>query len=275
MIEVKDLVYYYDGGQEKLKALDRISLTVEEGEFLVILGANGSGKSTLAKHLNGLFLPAAGEVLVDGINTQDKKNLWQLRQKVGMIFQNPDNQIVAAVVEEDIAFGPENIGLSPEEIRQRVDQALQIVGMEKWRKYPPHLLSGGQKQRVAIAGVLALGSKYLILDEPTAMLDPVGRREVLDTIQELNQKQGVSVILITHFMEEALGADRLLVMDQGRIALKGTPEEIFREAESLQGLGLDLPPMAELAVLLRQEGLDLPSGILRIDEMVKILCPYL
>lgn len=275
MIEVKDVVYYYYlAEEEKVKALDQVNLTVTEGEFLAIIGANGSGKSTLAKHLNGLLLPAEGKILVDGIDTREEKKIWDIRQSVGMVFQNPDNQIVAAVVEEDIAFGPENIGIPPQEIRDRVSNALHTVGMEKWRNYPPHLLSGGQKQRIAIAGVLAMGSKYLILDEPTAMLDPVGRREVLHTIKELNQKKGITVILITHFMEEAVEASRVVVMDRGKIALEGKPEEVFLQVEGIKNLGLDIPPITELAFLLRQEGLDIPLNIFRIDEMVKAICPY-
>lgn len=277
MIEVKDLVYYYYMGEqeEALKALDGVSLEIQEGEFLAIIGANGSGKSTLAKHLNGLLLPAAGDISVDGISTREEKKIWELRQKVGMVFQNPDNQIVAAMVEEDVAFGPENLGVPSQEIKQRVNSALQTVGMEKWRKHPPHLLSGGQKQRVAIAGALALGSKYLILDEPTAMLDPVGRREVLHTIKKLNEEQGITVILITHFMQEAVEAKRVLVMERGKMFLEGKPQEIFSEIDKLKELGLDVPPITELAFLLRQEGIHVPLNIFRIDEMVRALCPYL
>jgi len=277
MIEIKDLVHYYYMGEEeeRLKALDEVTLEIREGEFLAIIGANGSGKSTLAKHLNGLLLPSEGNVLVDGVNTRDEKTIWEIRQRVGMVFQNPDNQIVAAMVEEDVAFGPENIGVPSPQIKLRVNDALRVVGMEKWRKYPPHLLSGGQKQRVAIAGALAMGSKYLVLDEPTAMLDPVGRREVLHTIKQLNQEQGMTVVLITHFMEEAVEAERVVVMEKGKSVLEGPPEQVFIQVEKLKELRLDVPPITELASLLRSEGLDIPLNTFRIDEMVKALCPYL
>jgi len=277
MIKVENLVYEYYMGEkeEKFRALDGINLTIAEGEFLAIIGANGSGKSTLAKHLNGLLLPSQGEVWVDGLNTKQEKDIWSIRQEVGMVFQNPDNQIVAAIVEEDVAFGPENLGIPPAEIRKRVSDALKVVGMEKWCNHPPHLLSGGQKQRVAIAGALALGSKYLILDEPTAMLDPVGRREVLKTIKQLNEEKNLTVILITHYMEEAAEADRVVVMNSGKAILEGTPEEIFIQVEKLKSLALDVPPITELAFLLRREGLDLPLDIFRIDEMVRYICPYL
>lgn len=277
MIEVKDLTYcYYLGNEEdKLKALDKVNLVIEEGEFLTIIGANGSGKSTLARHLNGLLLPSSGEVLVDEMNTKEEDQIWKIRQAVGMVFQNPDNQIVAAVVEEDVAFGPENIGLSSQEISKRVNQSLKIVGMERWKQHPPHLLSGGQKQRVAIAGALALGSKYLVLDEPTAMLDPVGRKEVLTTIKQLNKEKGLTVILITHHMQEAVEADRVIVMEKGKIVLEGKPKEIFIQVDKLNSLGLDVPPLTELAFYLRQGGLDIPLDLFSIDEMVEYLCLYL
>lgn len=276
MIEIKNLLHhYYINEEKKLTALDGINLSIEKGEFLAIIGANGSGKSTLSRHLNGLLLPSSGDVIVDGMNTKEENNIWQIRQAVGMVFQNPENQIVAAVVEEDIAFGPENLGVAPAEIRERVNFALQVVGMEKWRNHPPHLLSGGQKQKIAIAGALALGSQYLVLDEPTAMLDPAGRRDVLQTIQKLHQEKGLTVILITHFMEEAVEAERVVVMGEGKIFLEGKPEDVFVQVEQLKKLGLDVPAMTELAFLLQQEKLDIPLNIFKIDEMVKYLCPYL
>jgi len=276
MIEIKNLLHhYYINEEKKLTALDGIHLSIEKGEFLAIIGANGSGKSTLSRHLNGLLLPSSGDVIVDGMNTKEENNIWQIRQAVGMVFQNPENQIVAAVVEEDIAFGPENLGVAPAEIRERVNFALQVVGMEKWRNHPPHLLSGGQKQKIAIAGALALGSQYLVLDEPTAMLDPAGRRDVLQTIQKLHQEKGLTVILITHFMEEAVEAERVVVMGEGKIFLEGKPEDVFVQVEQLKKLGLDVPAMTELAFLLQQEKLDIPLNIFKIDEMVKYLCPYL
>ncbi|NLZ38987.1 MAG: energy-coupling factor transporter ATPase [Firmicutes bacterium] len=253
-------------------ALREINLSIKRGEFVAILGPNGSGKSTLAKHFNALLLPTCGELYVNGLDTKDENNHWQIRQSAGMVFQNPDNQIVATTVEEDVAFGPENLGLPASEIRQRVDEALTIVGMSAYKKHAPHLLSGGQKQRVAIAGVLAMRPQCLILDEPTAMLDPRGRREVLETVTRLNKEEGITVILITHFMEEAVAADRIVILENGSIALIGTPQEIFPRVNELQALGLAAPPIAELVNELRLAGVDLPPSILTVDELVEQLC---
>ncbi|MCR3921114.1 MAG: energy-coupling factor transporter ATPase [Firmicutes bacterium] len=253
-------------------ALRDINLSIDKGEFVAILGSNGSGKSTLAKHFNALLLPTNGELYVNGLNTTDTANHWQIRQSAGMVFQNPDNQIVATTVEEDVAFGPENLGLPSAEIRERVDEALELVGMSDYKQHAPHLLSGGQKQRVAIAGVIAMRPKCLILDEPTAMLDPRGRREVLETVARLNHEEGITVILITHFMEEAVATDRTIILESGRVVMVGTPQEIFSRVEELRALGLDTPPVAELARELRQHGVALSSSVLTVDELVKQLC---
>lgn len=253
-------------------ALDAVDLTVGRGEFVAILGMNGSGKSTLARHLNALFLPRDGRVTVDAMDTRDEKRLWAIRDRVGMVFQNPDNQIVAAVVEEDVAFGPENQGCPPEEIRRRVAEALAAVGMTKFRERAPHLLSGGQKQRVAIAGALALRPAYLVLDEPTAMLDPSGRAEVVEVVRRLNQELGMAVIWITHFMEEAALADRILVMAGGKVQIEGAPREVFSQARRLRELRLDLPPAVAAAERLRTHGVPLPEGILTLEELVEALC---
>jgi energy-coupling factor transport system ATP-binding protein len=239
----------------------------------VVLGHNGSGKSTLAKHLNGLLLPNEGDVLVDGMNTKDAKVFWQIRQVVGMVFQNPDNQLIATSVEEDTAFGPENLGVEPGLIRQRVAEALQSVGMTAFKDRAVHLLSGGQKQRVAIAGVMAMQPKVLVLDEPTSMLDPRGREEVMTAVHRLNKEEGITVVHITHIMEEALQADRVVVMEEGQIVLSGRPFEIFRQVEKLRALRLDVPYMVDLADQLRQVGIDLPKDILTVEEMVVALCP--
>ena len=275
MIEIKNLSYVYQSGDKLYHALQDVSLTLSEGKFIAVIGTNGSGKSTLARHLNALFLPTSGKVLVDGLDTSEQENIWAIRQKVGMVFQNPDNQIVAAVVEDDVAFGPENLGLAPELIRKRVAKALQAVRMEEWRAFSPHLLSGGQKQKVAIAGALALGSKYLVLDEPTAMLDPMSRREVMNTLKKLQTEEKITVILITHYMEEVMNADEVIVIEKGKVVLQGTPEEIFVQVDKLKALGLDVPPMTELAFLLRNFGLNIPQDIFTVDEMVNYLCPYL
>jgi energy-coupling factor transport system ATP-binding protein len=253
-------------------ALDHVSLTVNRGEFVAVLGMNGSGKSTLARHFNSLLLPAEGQVLVDGMDTRDEKHLWSIRDRVGMVFQNPDNQIVAAVVEEDVAFGPENQGRPSEEIRQRVEEALTAVGMVHMRERAPHLLSGGQKQRVAIAGALALRPACLVLDEPTAMLDPSGRREVVDVVHRLNRELGMTVVWITHFMEEAALADRVVVMAGGKVALEGAPREVFVQSRRLRELRLDVPPAVAAAERLRARGVELPEGILTLDELVDALC---
>lgn len=257
---------------EEYIALDEISLNVNPGEFLAIIGHNGSGKSTLAKHLNAILIPSKGQVLVDGINTKDSKRLWEIRQRAGMVFQNPDNQIVATIVEEDVAFGPENIGIPPAEIRKRVDNALTTVNMLDYAQHGPHLLSGGQKQRVAIAGILAMKPKCIILDEPTAMLDPSGRREVIDTIKKLNKEENITIVLITHFMEEAVNADRVVVMENGKIVMEGTPREVFSRVKEIKSLGLDVPEMTELAYELKESGINIPSNVLTIEEMVDAIC---
>lgn len=253
-------------------ALDRVDLTVPHGQWLAVLGMNGSGKSTLARHLNALLLPREGRVLIDGLDTRDEASLWPIRDRVGMVFQNPDNQIVAAVVEEDVAFGPENQGCSPEEIRTRVAEALATVNMTPLRERPPHLLSGGQKQRVAIAGALALRPTCLVMDEPTAMLDPAGRREVTEVVRRLHQELGMTVIWITHFMEEAAKADRVVVMDRGKVVLDGRPDQVFLQSGRLRELRLDVPPAVAAAEQLRAAGLSLPQGLLTLEALVDELC---
>ncbi len=242
---------------------------------MAIIGPNGSGKSTLAKLFNGLYIPTQGEILMDGLNTKNQDDIWKIRQKAGMVFQNPDNQIVATIVEEDVAFGPENLGIRPDEIRRRVDEALSIVELSEFADRAPHLLSGGQKQRVAIAGIIAMRPECIILDEPTAMLDPVGRREVIDTVRKLNQKEGKTVVLITHFMDEAVQADRIVVMEKGRIIMQGCPREIFKEAEELKRVGLDVPQVTELAQDLMAQGIDIRPDVLTVEEMVDSLCRLL
>jgi len=273
-IVVDRVSFSYSGepGAAEETALDQVSLTIAAGEFVAIVGHNGSGKSTLAKHLNGLLLPTSGDVWVAGMNTKDEQHRWDIRQTVGMVFQNPDNQIVAATVEEDVAFGPENLGLPSELIRTRVDEALAVVGMSDYAEAPPHSLSGGQKQRVAIAGVIAMRPRCLVLYEPTAMLDPVGRREVMETISRLNEEEGITVVLITHFMDEAVKAHRVVVMDDGRIVREGPPAAVFEEIDLLRKLRLDVPPVIELASRLRARSLALPEAILTVDEMVTALC---
>lgn len=265
---------YQTAQQETRQALAAVDLAIGAGEFIAIIGTNGSGKSTLAKHLNALLLPSAGRCLVGGLDTAAPEHLWRLRQQVGMVFQNPDNQLVATLVEEDVAFGPENLGVPSAEIARRVDQALAQVGMSEYRHHAPHLLSGGQKQRVAIAGVLAMQPVCLVLDEPTAMLDPQGRREVLQAVCELHRQQGITVVYITHFMEEAVAADRVVVMDQGRVLQSGSPREIFSQVPWLKQLGLDVPVAAEVAWHLQQAGL-LPRGeaIITDEALVNALCP--
>lgn len=273
VIEIKDLTHVYkDAEDRRVLALDHIDLVVQPGEFVAVIGANGSGKSTLARHLNALLLPSEGHVKVHGLDTLDESRLWEIRQHTGMVFQNPDNQIVAAVVEEDIAFGPENIGVAPEEIRTRVDQALKAVGMTEYRKHAPHLLSGGQKQRIAIAGTLALGSECIVLDEPTAMLDPRGRKEIIGTMLRLNKERGITVVYITHYMVEAMAADRVVVMDKGKIAFQGTPKEVFSRVEELEELGLEAPLAAKVAYELRKSGLKLPEHIITPEELAAALC---
>ncbi|MDD3114263.1 MAG: energy-coupling factor transporter ATPase [Anaerovibrio sp.] len=272
-IECRNLSHTYNAGMENpYKALDDINIKIEQGEFVAILGTNGSGKSTLAKHFNSLLQPTEGICLVDGMDTAREENLWDIRRRVGMVFQNPDNQIIAAIVEDDIGFGPENIGMDPHEIRRRVTAALKAVNMEEFRHFAPHLLSGGQKQRVAIAGALAMDTECLVLDEPTAMLDPVGRQEVMDTVSKLNREKQITVINITHFMEEAALSDRVLVMKQGRILREGTPEEIFQDIRGMKELGLDVPVAAELAYRLEQRGIKLGKAIINREALVKELC---
>ena len=271
MIKISNLTHAYKQTDHAIVALDDISLDIHEGEFIVFVGRNGSGKSTLAKHLNGLLTPTKGTVEVDGMGTHLEENLWKVRQRVGMIFQNPDNQIVATIVEEDVAFGPENLGIPQGEIRERVDDALKSVHMLEYARFEPHLLSGGQKQRVAIAGVLAMKPKYLILDEPTSMLDPRGKREVLETIRKLNSEQGVTVVLITHSMDEAIYADRVVAMDCGSIVLDAPPREFFDETKLLKEIGINLPPAALLSRELKKESYDLKKA-LSIEELAGTLC---
>ena len=274
MILCKNVKYKYENDDEKSSkfAIDDVSLRERKGEFLAILGRNGSGKSTMAKHMNALLSPTDGKVYVEGLDTSDDRNTWNIRNKAGMVFQNPDNQIVATVVEEDVAFGPENLGVPPKEIRLRVNECLKRVHMYEYRKDAPHLLSGGQKQRVAIAGVLAMMPDCIIFDESTAMLDPSGRKEVLNTIKEINTKYGITVILITHYMEEAVDADRIIVMDKGRIIMEGPPRSIFSQVDRMKSIGLDVPQMTELAYELKKNGVNIRTDILTIDEMVNALC---
>ncbi|WP_342662830.1 energy-coupling factor transporter ATPase [Halobacteroides halobius] len=270
LIEVDDLYYKY--GQEDDWVLAGVDLEVETGEFVAIVGHNGSGKSTFAKMLNGLLVPKQGVVKVAGLETKDKEEIWGIRQRVGMVFQNPDNQLVANIVEEDVAFGPENLGLESQVIKTRVKEALTAVGMEEFRRHAPHNLSGGQKQRVAIAGILAMQPQCLVLDEPTAMLDPVGRKNVMSTLHDLNQNLDMTLIHITHFMSEAIQADRIIVMDQGKVALQGRPAEIFGQLDKIKEYNLDLPQVTELAVRLKQAGVDISSDIYEVDRLVNELC---
>ena len=274
MIFCKDLFFKYMNYEDKTEkiAIDNVSMDVKEGEFLVILGQNGSGKSTIAKHMNALILPSGGKMFVDNLDTSNNSNLWDIRSKAGMVFQNPDNQLVATVVEEDVAFGPENLGVEPLEIRKRVDESLKSVGMYEYRKHAPHLLSGGQKQRIAIAGILAMMPKCIILDEPTAMLDPIGRKEVISTIKSINKNNKITIVLIIHYMDEAAQADRIIVMDNGKKNMEGTPREIFSQVEKMKKIGLDVPQVTELAYELNKEGVNISTDILNIDEMVSELC---
>ena len=278
IVRTKDLSYTYtrndDEGNpaEVIQALRGIDVEILRGQFVAILGHNGSGKSTLAKHINALLFPNEGTIWVGGMDTRDEDHLWEIRQTAGMVFQNPDNQIIATVVEEDVGFGPENMGVPTEEIWSRVDRALKAVGMTKFAKTSPNHLSGGQKQRIAIAGAMAMLPKCIILDEATAMLDPQGREEVMSTIRRLNKEAGMTVISITHYMEEAVDCDRVLVMDKGRVVMDGTPREIFSRGEELRALELSVPQVTELADALRADGLDIPAGILTDDELVEALC---
>ena len=269
MLRTENLTYSYPAGEENEQptlALDGVTLAIERGSFTVILGHNGSGKSTLAKTFNAVLLPSGGRVYVDGMDTVDEKLLLEIRRRVGIVFQNPDNQIVANVVEEDVAFAPENLGVPTEEIRRRVDDALRTVGMKKFAKHAPHLLSGGQKQRIAIAGVLAMRPQCIVLDEATAMLDPIGRSEVISTIERLNHDEGITVVLITHHMNEAEHADRVIVMNEGRVAMDGAPREVFAQVEKLKSIGLTVPDTVELLYELRGAGCDLPLTAITVDE---------
>lgn len=275
IVKVENLVYRYDDEIITKNAIDNVSFDIKEGEFVVVIGHNGSGKSTLAKHFNGIFYPTEGNVYINGMNTRDDSLIWKIRQKAGMVFQNPDNQIVATIVEEDVAFGPENLGVDKDTIRKRVDEALSLVNMTEFAKKQPHNLSGGQKQRVAIAGIIAMRTDCIIFDEPTAMLDPSGRKEVVDTILKLNKEEGKTVVHITHFMDEATEADRIIVMDEGQIKMQGKPREIFSRVEELNALGLDVPQMTELSYELNKEGISLKEDILTVEEMVEELCQLL
>lgn len=273
MISIKNLSFKYDYEDENaIQILKDIDLEINEGEFVALLGHNGSGKSTLAKLINGLLIPGEGDVLVDGMNTKNEEEIWDIRRTAGMVFQNPDNQLVATIVEDEVAFGPENLGIEPSEIRRRVDKALEDVGMTDYKKNAPHLLSGGQKQRVAIAGILAMSPKYIILDEPTAMLDPSGRREVIDTLVKLNKEENKTIILITHYMEEAAISDRVVVMEDGNIVLRGKPREVFSHVDEIKKLGLDVPQVTELAHELKKDGIEISTEVLNIQEMVKEIC---
>lgn len=273
MIKFENVTYEYKSliDDSIQQAVNNLSLEIKKGEFLVVLGHNGSGKSTLAKLINGLITPTRGNVSVMGMNTQDPDKIWQIREKAGMVFQNPDNQIVATIVEEDVAFGPENLGVPQAELRTRVDEALKIVEMLEYKKHAPHLLSGGQKQRVAIAGILAMKPDCIILDEPTAMLDPTGRIEVMNTIKKLNKEENKTIVLITHYMDEAVEADRILVMKEGEIVMEGTPKEIFKQVDKVKEYGLDVPQVTELVYELRKEGYDIKEDILSIKELVELL----
>ncbi|MBE6033180.1 MAG: energy-coupling factor transporter ATPase [Clostridiales bacterium] len=275
IIKIENLKFSYirEADQVMVDAIKDVSFEVKKGSFVAVIGQNGSGKSTLAKNINALLIPTGGTIYVNGFDTRDDENIWEIRQAAGMVFQNPDNQLVSSIVEDDVAFGPENLGIPPQEIRARVDDALKAVNMYEHRKKAPHLLSGGQKQRIAIAGVVAMRPDCIIFDEPTAMLDPKGRAGVMAIINKLH-KEGITVILITHFMEEAAEADRVIIMDKGDIVLDGTPIEIFSETERIKALGLDIPVAVDLADKLRARGINLPKGIIRTEEMVDYLCQF-
>lgn len=274
MVDMDNVTFKYTSNEEQKDkvVINGVNLKVKKGEFIAVLGHNGSGKSTLAKHINALLIPSSGTVLIDGIDTKNQNKLWDIRSKAGMVFQNPDNQLVATIVEEDVAFGPENLGVNPKEIRRRVDDSLEKVGMSEYKRHAPHLLSGGQKQRVAIAGVLAMQPECIIFDEPTAMLDPSGRKEVIDNIKELNSNYGITIVLITHYMDEAAHADRVIVVDDGKIKIEGTPREVFSKVELMKEIGLDVPQVTELAYELSKEGINISTEILNIDEMVDAIC---
>lgn len=275
LFDIRHLTHTFETEDGKtFDALSDVTCTIPRGSFTAIIGTNGSGKSTLARHLNALYLPTAGEVIVEGMKTSDMEHIWDIRQKVGMVFQNPDNQLVAAIVEEDVAFGPENLGVPADEIRKRVDYALEKVGMSAYRTHSPAMLSGGQKQRIAIAGVLAMHPDCIVLDEPTAMLDPLGRKEVMDTLHELNRSEGITIVLITHFMEEAVTADHVLVVDRTKLQMQGTAREVFSQADKLTAMGLDVPVAADLAHGLRKKGYEIPEDCMTDEELGEALCPY-
>ena len=275
LFDIRHLTHTFETEDGKtFDALSDVTCTIPKGSFTAIIGTNGSGKSTLARHLNALYLPTAGEVIVEGMKTSDMEHIWDIRQKVGMVFQNPDNQLVAAIVEEDVAFGPENLGVPADEIRKRVDYALEKVGMSAYRTHSPAMLSGGQKQRIAIAGVLAMHPDCIVLDEPTAMLDPLGRKDVMDTIHELNRSEGITIVLITHFMEEAVTADHVLVIDRTKLQMQGTAREVFSQADKLTAMGLDVPVAADLAHGLRKKGYEIPEDCMTDEELGEALCPY-
>lgn len=280
MVEAKNVSYEYtkvvevqgQNTERKLMALDNINIDIEKGSFVAVLGHNGSGKSTFAKHLNALVTPSEGTIFVDGMDTKNDELVWKIRQNTGMVFQNPDNQLVATIVEEDVAFGPENLGIEPSEIRKRVDESLKMVGMDGFQKDTPSKLSGGQKQRIAIAGILAMKPQCIVLDEPTAMLDPQGRQDVMETIHKLNKENGITIILITHYMDEAVSADKVYVIDDGKMVMQGTPREIFSQVDKMKYYGLDVPQVTETAYNLRKMGIDIPQDILTVDEMVGAIC---
>ncbi len=280
MIKISDLAFEYirrdeEGNVEAInRAIDGVTLDVKKGEFIAILGANGSGKSTLAKHINAILYPTEGAIWVNGLNTSEDKNLWEIRRSAGMVFQNPDNQIIATVVDEDVGFGPENLGVPTEEIWQRVEESLKAVGMLEYRNHSPNKLSGGQKQRVAIAGIMAMKPQCIVLDEPTAMLDPDGRKEVISTVHRLNKQEKITVILITHHMDEVIDADKVFIMEHGKIVMEGTPREVFSRVDDIKSYRLDVPQVTELAYELRKSGLDLPEGILSVEEFVEAMDKY-
>lgn len=281
IIKTSKLIFDYikrdeeENVEEVNRAIDDMSIEIRTGQFVAVLGHNGSGKSTFAKQLDAILLPTEGTVWIQGLDTSKEENLWEVRKKTGMVFQNPDNQIIGNVVEEDVGFGPENMGVPTEEIWKRVDESLEAVGMTAYRMKSPNKLSGGQKQRVAIAGVMAMRPQCIVLDEPTAMLDPNGRKEVVKTVRQLNKREGITVVLITHYMEEVIHADRVIVMDDGRVVMDGTPKEIFSRVEELKGFRLDVPQVTELAYELQKKGVDLPDGILTLKELMANLLPML
>lgn len=271
IIQIDQLDYIYDGSPPGKKALNQVSIDLYPGEFVAVLGHNGSGKSTLAKLLNGLMVPTQGDIVIAGMDTKEEEYLWDIRKTCGMVFQNPDNQIIATVVEEDIAFGPENLGVPMPALKERVDRALAVVEMEEYRKHAPHLLSGGQKQRIAIAGILAMDPDVILMDEPTAMLDPQGREEIISTIHKLNRVEKKTILLITHYMDEVVEADRVIVLEEGSIVLQGTPREVFSRVDEMKRLGLDVPQATEFAWELRQRGVDVPGDVLTVEELVAAL----